>query len=194
MNRVSDDRIRLLDKEFEPYLAPGLIHERVEALAREIEGDLDIKNTLCIAVLNGAFVFAADLIRAFRDEPEISFIKLASYAGTQSTGKIRELIGINERIKGRHVLIIEDIVDTGNTLEALKATIATQEPASVHIATLLVKPDIFKDRFPLDYAGFAIPNKFVVGYGLDYNGYGRGLKGIYQLAAADSGNETSHQG
>lgn len=175
------ESVVLHDKRFELYLDPDTIRERIRAMAEQIARDLDVNDVLCVAVLNGAFVFAADLLRAFPEETQISFIKLSSYEGMHSTGNVRELIGLDEDIAGRHILFIEDIVDTGKTLKVLIDKLATENPASIRVATLLLKPNSFNDAFPIHYAGFEIPDDFVVGYGLDYNGLGRGLPGVYRV-------------
>ena len=139
------------------------------------------KNPLLLAVLNGAFVFAADLMRELTIPCEISFVKLASYQGTTSTGKVKEVIGINENLAGRTVIIVEDIVESGTTMKQMIESLGTRNPASVHICTLLLKPDRLKVDLDIDYAAFRIPNDFIVGYGLDYDQQGRQLPDIYTL-------------
>ncbi len=173
--------IKVHDRIFIPYLDAGRISSRIKALALEISGDYRDKQPLFIAILNGAFIFAADLFRELTIPAEISFVKLSSYHGIHSSGKTRVAIGLSERLKDRHVVILEDIVDTGNTMHDFLAQLAEQEPASVQIAALLTKPDALVQPVSVRYTGFAIPNKFVVGYGLDYDGLGRNIPGIYQV-------------
>ena len=135
-----------------------------------------------MGVLNGSFMFVSDLMKKITIDCELSFVKLASYHGTQSSGAVNELIGLNDDITDRHVIVLEDIVDTGSTLEYLLDVLKTHDTASISVATLLLKPDVFKKKYPIQYVGKEIPNKFVVGYGLDYDELGRNLSAIYQLA------------
>jgi len=173
--------IKLHDKTFEIYIPETEIDEIANNIAKEIN-DSGIENPLFIAVLNGSFLFAADVMRNITiPNSEISFIKLASYQGTESTGKVNELIGLSQDIKGRNIIILEDIIDTGNTLLKLTEMIESKEVASVKIATLLFKPKAYTQEIPIDYIGKSIPNKFVVGYGLDYDEIGRNLPHIYKL-------------
>jgi hypoxanthine phosphoribosyltransferase len=151
------------------------------AVAERINHDMADKHPLFLAVLNGAFVFAADLMRFITIPCEISFVKLASYQGTISTGIIREVLGINEDLTDRHVIIIEDIVDTGLTMKQMIESLGTRNPASVHICTLLLKPDKLKVDLDIEYAAMEIPNDFIVGYGLDYDQEGRNLRDIYKI-------------
>ena len=170
------------DKQFTRTHSGDALRHRTAELAHQISESLADKDPLVLAVLNGAFIFAADLMRYFDFDPEIQFIKLASYHGLQSTGTVRELIGLDsDKIAGRHILIIEDIVDSGKTLGHLRDSLTASGATGISIVALLVKPDVFDNQFPLDYVGFEIPNAFVVGYGLDYDGYGRSLDGIYEL-------------
>jgi hypoxanthine phosphoribosyltransferase len=173
--------VSLHDKTFELYIHQKDIVLTVAELAERIATDYKGERPLFLSVLNGSFMFTADLLRHYTGECEVSFIKLASYQGTESTGKINELIGINESIKGRHIILLEDIVDTGNTIVALYDTLQAHAPASIKIATLLFKPEAYDKTIPVDYVGVTIPNKFVVGFGLDYDGLGRNLPNIYQL-------------
>ena len=173
--------IQILDKTFEPYISSDDIQKYVNTLAKKLDADYGDKNPLILGILNGSFMFASDLMKALTIDPEISFIKLASYQGTSSTGKVQELIGVNETINGRHILILEDIVDTGNTLVKIIDLLKAQKPASVEIVTLLYKPEAYTKSHDVKYVGTEIPNKFVVGYGLDYDGKGRSLKEIYQI-------------
>ncbi|HZX62565.1 MAG TPA: hypoxanthine phosphoribosyltransferase, partial [Bacteroidales bacterium] len=165
--------IKVKDKDFEISIDASVIAAAVKRMAIEINRDYEGKHPLFLAILNGSFVFAADLIRKITIPCEISFVKLASYSGTASTEDVKELIGLNEEITGRHLVIVEDIVDTGITLEKLLKDIEKFEPASVRLACLTFKEKAFKKSFRIDYLGITIPNEFVVGYGLDYDGYGR---------------------
>ncbi len=173
--------IQVLDKKFQPYIKAGQIKEQVDVLADQINRDYKDKNPLFIAILNGSFMFASDLFKELTIVAEICFIKLASYKGTKSTGNVLTAIGLDEPLKGRHVIIIEDIVDTGKTLNEFLPQLANQQPASLKIAALLHKPEALVYPITIDYIGFNVPNKFLLGYGLDYDGLGRNLKEIYQL-------------
>ena len=157
------------------------IKERVKELARQMSRDLEGKNPLLLPILNGAFIFAADLMREMTIPCEVSFVKLASYQGTTSTGKVQEVLGINENLSGRTVVIVEDIVESGGTMQRMIETLGTRNPESVHICTLFFKPERLKADIKLDYVAFEIPNDFILGYGLDYDQQGRGLKDIYTL-------------
>jgi hypoxanthine phosphoribosyltransferase len=173
--------VTLHDKTFELFIAEQAIHDAISALAQQINKDYEGKNPLFLGILNGSFLFAADLFRLIEGNAEISFLKMASYQGTATTGKINELIGINEDITNRHVIIIEDIVDTGITLEKIISDLNTKNPASIAIATLLFKPAAYQKSIPVNYIGMKVANDFLVGYGLDYDGLGRNLKEIYKL-------------
>lgn len=173
--------VKIKDKTFETSIPEAEIKQRIKAVAEKINKDMEGKNPLFLAVLNGSFIFAADLMREITIPCEISFVKLASYQGTTSTGKIREVMGINEDLNGRTVIIVEDIVDTGLTMKRMIENIGTRNPASVHICTLLVKPDKLTVDLNIEYVAFRIPNDFIVGYGLDYDQQGRQLKDIYTL-------------
>jgi hypoxanthine phosphoribosyltransferase len=173
--------VTLFDKTFEPYLTASQIQEKVKALAAELDANYNGKKPLFIAILNGSFIFAADLFKEITIEAEICFIKLASYKGTKSTGHVITAIGLDTDITNRHIIILEDIIDTGKTLHEFLPQIHNQQPASVEIAVLLHKPEATKFEVPINYCCFSIPNRFVLGYGLDYDGYGRNLKEIYQL-------------
>lgn len=166
---------------FKIKISSAEIQKAVTELATTINHDLKGKNPLFLAVLNGSFMFAADLMKQLTIDCEISFVKLASYEGTSSTGKIKQLIGIDENIKGRTVVIIEDIVDTGNTIEHVWEQLKGLEPAEIKVATLLFKSDAFLKTVPIEYAAIVVPNDFMVGYGMDYNGFGRNLNDIYVL-------------
>jgi hypoxanthine phosphoribosyltransferase len=174
--------VRLGDKVFVPYLPEDKIAAAVKSVAQKINSDYTGKSPLFLVVLNGSFLFAADLLRAIdSDGCEVSFVKFSSYAGTESTGKVKELIGLNERLDGRDVIIVEDIVDTGNTIVQMMDDLLKRNPASVRIAALLFKPEAYKKHIKIDYVGMEIPNAFIVGYGLDYDGLGRNLKDIYVI-------------
>ncbi len=173
--------VKIKDKEFVPMISEEEIKRRVKELAAQISKDMAGKNPLLLAVLNGSFVFAADLMREITIESEISFVKLASYQGTTSTGTVKEVIGINENLSGRTVIIVEDIVESGLTMKRMIESLGTRNPASVHICTLLLKPDCLKVDLDIEYAAFSIPNDFIVGYGLDYDQQARGLRDIYVL-------------
>lgn len=174
-------RITIKDKTFETSMPEAQIKWRVKELAQQISRDMEGKNPLFLAVLNGAFIFAADLMREMTIPCEISFVKLASYQGTVSTGKVKEVIGINENLAGRTIVIVEDIVESGTTMRRMIEQLGTRNPASVHICTLFFKPDKLKEDLTLDYVAFRIPDDFIVGYGLDYDQQGRGLKDIYTI-------------
>lgn len=173
--------IRVLDKKFREFIPERDIKERIVKIADEINKVFAGKEVFFLGILNGAFLFAADLIRNIDLKARISFVKLASYEGTDSSGRIKELIGWNEDIRNKYVIVIEDIVDTGNTLERIVDELVIRKPSEIKIATLLLKPDAYKKDITIDYIGFKIPNDFVIGYGLDYNGYGRNLPSIYML-------------
>ena len=173
--------VKIKDLTFKTFIPESEIQQRVKAVAEKINKDLDGKNPLLLAVLNGSFVFAADLIRNITIPCEISFVKLASYQGTTSTGKIKEVIGLNEDLTGRTVVIVEDIVDTGLTMKRMIETLGTRNPESIHICSLLVKPDKLQVPLDIEYAAIEIPNDFIVGYGLDYDQQGRQLRDIYTI-------------
>lgn len=173
--------LKVHGKEFTPYINADKIEKEVTRVASEINKDYEGKNPLFIAILNGAFIFASDLFKQVNVEAEICFIKLASYKGVKSTGKVITAIGLDAEIYNRDVIIIEDIVDTGKTLSQFLPTLEHQHPASLKIAALLHKPSATVHEIKIDYLGFTIPDKFVLGYGLDYDGLGRNIKEIYQL-------------
>jgi hypoxanthine phosphoribosyltransferase len=172
--------IQLGDKTFVPYISEEKIHEAVKRVADELSADMKGKNPLFLVVLNGSFVFAADLVRNFSAPCEVSFVKLASYHGT-SSGEVKELVGLNEDLEGRDVIIVEDIVDSGKTIEHILEQVNSQRPQSVVVASFLFKPEVFKKDFKIQYIGIEIANDFIVGYGLDYNGLGRNLRDIYVI-------------
>ncbi len=173
--------VTVLDKTFVPFITSENIRHRVGEIAAEISKDYSGEKPLLIAILNGSFIFAADLLRALNLDCGISFVKLASYKGTTSTGNVITAIGLEENLKGRHVIIVEDIIDTGKTLSAFLPEIFQRGPASVKIATFLTKPDALQHDIKANYVAFEIENKFVVGYGLDYDGHGRNLPDLYVL-------------
>jgi hypoxanthine phosphoribosyltransferase len=175
------NEIKVLDREFSEYITEDEIQSRITALAEKLNEDLKGHDVLFFGILNGAFLFAADLFRQVNLNAQISFIKLASYEGTGSTGKIKELIGWNEDITGKTVVVIEDIIDTGSTMERIIGELTLRKASDVKICTLLFKPEAYIRDIPIDYIGFEIPNNFVVGYGLDYDGYGRNLRSIYKI-------------
>ena len=168
-------------KQFKPYLQAAEISKRIKVVAAEINKDYEGKRPIFIAILNGSFMFASDLFKEITIDAEICFIKLASYKGTRSTGNVITSIGLDEPLEGRHVVIIEDIVDTGNTLHKFLPQLHNQQPASLKIAALLHKPASLKYDITIDYLGFNVPNIFLLGYGLDYDGLGRNLAQIYQI-------------
>lgn len=174
--------IKVHDKSFDTYLSEEVILQRVKQLAASISKDYAGRRPLFIAILNGSFMFASDLFKHLDIDAEICFIKIASYKGMKSSGNVVTSIGLDDDLFGRDIIIVEDIVDTGKTLHNFLPKLQHQQPASMKIATLLHKPDATEHPLTLDYVGFEIPNKFVVGYGLDYDGLGRNLKEIYQLA------------
>ena len=178
--------VKIKDKTFRTSIPEKEIKERIQAVADRINHDMADKNPLFLAVLNGAFVFAADLMRMITIPCEISFVKLASYQGTTSTGKITEVMGINEDLTDRTVVIIEDIVDTGLTMKRMIESLGTRHPASVHICSLLMKPEKLQVVLNIEYAVLEIPNDFIVGYGLDYDQQGRNLPDIYTLVNEDN--------
>jgi hypoxanthine phosphoribosyltransferase len=173
--------IQVKDKIFRISIPAEKIHNAVEDIASRINHDLKDEHPVFLVVLNGAFIFAADLYRKITIESEISFVKLASYAGTQTTSEVRELIGINEKLKGRTIVIVEDIIDTGTTMQYLIRKLEYLGVKKVFLAALLFKPTAFRESFRIDYLGIEIPNDFIVGYGLDYDGAGRNYPDIYMI-------------
>lgn len=175
------DIIHIKDKDFKVSIPEEEILKQVDRVAAEINRDLAGKNPLFLAVLNGSFMFASDLMKRLTIPCEISFVKLASYQGVTSTGVVRDVIGINENLTGRTIVIVEDIIESGTTMLHMLETLGTYSPDSVHIATLLVKPEKLKVDLNIEYAAMNIPNDFIVGYGLDYDGFGRNYKDIYSV-------------
>jgi hypoxanthine phosphoribosyltransferase len=173
--------VQLHELHFEPFISERDLGLAIDKVAADINAKYDGQRPLFIGVLNGAFFFAAELMKRVTIECEITFVKVASYHGTASTGRVDQLIGLNERISGRHVVVLEDIVDTGNTIEHIMAVLADHHPASVSVATLLFKPDAYTKNIPIDHVAVRIPNAFVVGSGLDHDGLGRNLPGILRI-------------
>ena len=177
--------ISLFNKTFEPYLPESLIQEKIKELGEMISKEYEGKKPLCIGVLNGSFMFAADLFKQITIEAEICFIKWASYKGTKSTGNVITAIGLDTDIRDRHLILLEDIIDTGKTMNEFIPQLYHQQPASVKMAVLLHKPEATIYPVQIDYCCFSIPDRFVLGYGLDYDGFGRNLKEIYQLKESE---------
>ena len=175
------EEVQIGERRFVKLLSSLVIRDRIKELGAAIRNDFADKSPLFIVVLNGAFMFAADLIRSCRLDGEIQFVRLASYEGTTSTGVVQQIIGMQIPVEGRHVLIVEDIVDTGRTMEAFSRELHRSNPASVSVVTLLLKPDTLQFPFESPYVGFEIPDAFVIGYGLDLDGRARHLEDIYQL-------------
>jgi hypoxanthine phosphoribosyltransferase len=174
-------KVTLKDKTFELSISYDKILEAIETMAAKINQDFVGKEPLFLVILNGSFMFSADLMKKISLDCQVSFVKLSSYEGTQTTHNVKKLIGLNEEIKNRHIIILEDIIDTGITMEHLLEEINTFEPAAISIATLLFKPAAMTKDIAIDYVGIEIPNDFIVGYGLDYDGLGRNLKDIYKI-------------
>ena len=178
---IDMETIKIHDKWFRTSYTETEILKHIKEVADRINNDMKGKNPLFLAVLNGSFMFAADLMKMINIPCEISFVKLASYEGTMSTGKIKEVFGINEDISGRTIIIVEDIVESGLTMKRMIDTLGTRNPESVHICTLLLKPERLQVNLDIEYAAMKIPNDFIVGYGLDYDRQGRNLRDIYTL-------------
>ncbi len=173
--------VQILGKKFREYIPWQTLQERIDEIAAQINHDFESKEVVFVGILNGAFMFAADLFKRIDLKARITFIKLASYSGTGSTGVIKELIGWNEDLKDKEVIIVEDIVDSGDTLEYIVNNLIIRNVTDIKIAALLLKPASYRKNIHIDYLGFEIPNDFVVGYGLDYNGFGRNLPSVYSL-------------
>lgn len=174
-------QVRIEDKTFGIYIQDQEIQQAIQTIANEMNVLYADKKPIFISVLNGAFMFTADLLKKIEVPCELSFIKLSSYSGTTSTGTVKEIVGLQEEIAGRDVIVIEDIIDTGITMQKIISELELKNPSSIRIATLLLKPDSVKVPIKPDFVCFSIPDKFVVGYGLDLNGIGRNLPDIYQL-------------
>ncbi len=179
---MSKTTVQVLDKTFELFIPEAEIQTAIDKLAVKMNQDLQGKNVIFMGILNGSFIFAADLYRRITIPSIITFVKVASYSGTSSTGKVERLIGVNENIENMTVVILEDIIDTGVTMEYIIKQLKGYEPKEILIATMFFKREAFTKNYPIDYIAMEIPNKFIVGYGLDYNGYGRNLKDIYVLS------------
>ena len=173
--------ITVKDKIFTPFITAPELDKAISQIAASMAKDLAGKDPLFLIVLNGAFMFAADLVKKLNFPCELSFIKLSSYSGLCTSNKVRELIGLNEDLTGRTVVVVEDIIDTGVTLGNLMEIVKSKNALEVKLATLLFKPDAFQKCYPIDYIGLKIPNDFIVGYGLDYDGYGRNYPDIYRI-------------
>jgi hypoxanthine phosphoribosyltransferase len=174
--------IQLHDKQFVPFISSEEINFALVNMAKQMDDDFFDEVPVFIGVLNGAFMVLSDLMKQYRGMCEVSFVKMASYEGTQSNKNVTELIGLNQDLSGRTVVVVEDIIDTGNTIEVLKEIFKNQNVKHFKIATLFFKPEAYKKDIKIDYIGIRIPNKFIVGYGLDYDGLGRNLQDVYQLA------------
>ena len=178
---MPNNRIKVLELTFEATISAERIQQEVQRIADEMNRDLANKNPIFLGILNGAFMFASDLFKQIKFPCQITFLKLASYEGTKTSGTVKQLIGINQELKDRTVVILEDIVDTGITLDTIIRQLSGYEPREILVATMLHKPAALQKEVKLDYVGFEIPNQFILGYGLDYNGYARNLPEIYTL-------------
>lgn len=174
-------KVDVLDKKFEIFINSEKIHQVVSKMALQMNADLKGKDVIFLGILNGSFMFASDLYKLIEVPSQISFLKLASYQGTSSSGNVKRLIGINEDLIDKTVVVLEDIVDTGITIENIIKQLKGYEPSEIKLATLLLKPDALQTDVSLDYVGLKIPNDFIIGYGLDYNGFGRNLADIYKI-------------
>ncbi len=174
-------KINLCGKEFALFLTADKIQAEVQRIADRMNTELNSEDVVFLGILNGAFMFASDLVRKINFDVQVTFVKLTSYSGQASTGIVKRLIGVNEDLKDKTVVIVEDIIDTGATIESIIAQIKGFRPRQIFVATLLLKPDLYSKEINLDYVGFRIPKNFVVGYGLDYNGFGRNLRNLYAL-------------
>lgn len=175
------NKIKILDKSFSIFLHEKKINSKISKLAEELNTHEKSKDVVFLGILNGCFMFVSELMKNIDFDCRISFVKLASYQGTSSTGNIKELLGINDDIKDKTVIILEDIVDTGYTIDHIKKELKKHNPAEIKTCTMLFKPEAYQSKEPIEYKGIEIPNEFIVGYGLDYNGYGRNLRNIYQV-------------
>ena len=176
------EKLYIKDKDFVKSISHNRILESVKRVADELNRDYKGDNPVFVGVLNGAFMFAADLLKDFQEHCELTFITVASYVGTKSSGEVDIMMGLTKDIKDRRVILLEDIVDSGTTIDSLIKELAKYEPKDVKVATLLLKPDALETNVKPDYVGIEIPNDFIVGYGLDYDGYGRNFKDIYKLS------------
>ena len=178
---MSKQIIKVIDKEFEIFIPNSEIDKAIQKVANQINVDYKNKKPLFVVILNGAFMFAADLLKKLDIECEVSFVKLSSYQGMKTTEKVKKIIGLNESVAGRSIIIVEDIIDTGITMEHLLEELGAMNPRDIRISTLLYKPDAFRKDYKIDYIGLDIPNDFILGYGLDYDGFARNLPDIYKL-------------
>ncbi len=183
MSYLADEpgKIKVKDKYFEKYIDSGIISLAVKNIADEIYEDFTDDVPLFLSILNGAFMFTSDLMKSYKGVCQVDFIRLSSYKGTQTTGEVKTLIGLTEDIKGRNVIILEDIIDSGITIKHLLDDLKSYKPATLKVATLLFKPEAVRTDIKPDYIGKKIPRDFIVGYGLDYDGYGRNLSDIYKI-------------
>lgn len=172
--------VKLHDLEFEPYISEEEIIKAIEEISLKLNKDFVDKKPVFLGVLNGSFMFASEIIKRFNGDCEVSFVKMGSYEGTESTGNVKTLLGLNQQLKGRHVVLLEDIVDTGNTLVELDKILKEAEVEDYKVVTLFYKPEAYKKNIPVKYRGMEIPNEFIVGFGLDYNGLGRNLTQVYK--------------
>ena len=175
------EKVKIHDKEFRISIPSEKIQQRIAELGRQISTEMNGKKPLFVAVLNGAFLFAADLLKKVTCECEITFVRVSSYSGTQSSGVVKNVVGLSENIEGRTLILIEDIVDTGDTVMYLLSELKKKSPKEIRLASLLLKPKALRHELKVDYTGFEVPNDFLVGYGLDYDGLGRNLNDIYTL-------------
>ncbi|GLB48809.1 hypoxanthine phosphoribosyltransferase [Neptunitalea sp. Y10] len=173
--------IQLHDKFFKPFISSQEINEAIETMATQISKDLEGETPIFVAILNGSFMFASDFLKKYPENCEITFLKLASYEGTESTGKVKQLVGLSTSLKNRSVVVLEDIIDTGNTIVEISKLLKNEGVKDLKIATLFYKPEVYDKELPIDYIGLEIPNKFIVGYGLDYDELGRNLPEVYQF-------------
>ncbi|NLA24177.1 MAG: hypoxanthine phosphoribosyltransferase [Bacteroidales bacterium] len=181
MQKNSKKKVKLYDKEFVSFISNDEIVHSIKELASKMQEELVGEEIVALCVLNGCFMFAGELFKHFEIPCTVSFVKLASYEGTESTGNVKQIMGLNEQIKGKTVIIVEDIVDSGETIVKLVELLKAQNPKQIKVATMLLKPEAYKKDIHIDYVALTIPNKFVVGHGLDYDGLGRNLKDIYQI-------------
>ena len=177
--------IQLHDKHFVPFISSEEIEFAVANLAKQLDDDFFDETPVFVGVLNGGFMFMSDLMKKYRGMCEVNFVKLSSYEGTQTKGEVKQLVGLNQNLEGRTVVIVEDIVDTGNTVEELRTIFKDMNVKRLKIATLFFKPEAYNKKGKIDYVGIRIPNNFIVGYGLDYNGLGRNLPDVHELVTSD---------
>ena len=182
---VLTDHVHVHGRTFVLLFSAEEVQHAVQQIALQISSEYAGKDPLCIAILNGAFIFAADLVRSLHFDPEIAFIKVSSYQQMQTSGHVNEIIGLDADLSGRDIIVIEDIVDTGHTVAYLHRLLHERGAASVAFAALLLKTEAYQYDIPIDFVGYKIPNRFVIGYGLDYNGHGRALRGVYVLKEED---------